>query len=162
MRRTRGSSAFIMTGLLIFLITAIAPRSGFADSKGDIEGAWIVSITGGPGTPSLPSWYRALATFTHDGGLIETITDPLIGTGHGRWVKTHGHEYAVTTLLFRFDATGDFLGTLKARATLALSKTGNEFDSSEYLFEFFDRDGNLLASGTGTAHGTRLTVEALP
>jgi hypothetical protein len=154
--------AVIITGVLIFVTTAMAPRSGFADPKGNIDGAWLVAISAGPGTPPLPSWYRALATFTRDGGLIQAITDPSIATGHGQWVETPGRRFAVTTLLFQFDATGVFLGTLKARATLKLDKTGDEFTSDEYLFEFFDRDGNLLASGTGTARGTRIVVEPLP
>jgi hypothetical protein len=149
----------ILTGVAL---TVMAPRSGFADEQGRIEGAWVISITGGVGTPTLPSWYQALATFTHEGGLIETITDPSIGTGHGRWAKVHGREFAVTTLLFRFDATGDLLGTLKARATIALDKTGNEFTSDEYLFEFFDRNGTLLTSGVGKAHGSRIVVQPLP
>src|SRR2546430_4113340 len=100
----------ILTGVVL---TVVAQRSSFADEQGKIEGAWVISITGGEGTPPLPNWYRALATFTHEGGLIETITDPSIGTGHGRWVKSRGQEFAITTLLFRFGATGDFLGTLR-------------------------------------------------
>jgi hypothetical protein len=94
--------------------------------------------------------------------VIETITDPSIGTGHGRWVKTHGQEFAVTTFLFRFDATGDFQGTLRARATIALDKTGNEFNSDNYLFEFFDKNGNFQTSGVGKAHGRRIVVQPLP
>ena len=144
------------------LFCVMAPHPSFAQEEGKIEGAWVVSITGGQGTPTLPSWYRALATFTRDGGLIETITDPSILTGHGRWAKGHGRDFAVTTLLFRFDAAGDFLGTLKARGNLTLDRAGNEFTSDAYLFEFFDPNGNLLTSGVGKAHGTRIVVEPLP
>lgn len=162
MDRNSSSLAYLTTGVLLLLVTALTPLPSFADLQGKIEGAWLVSITGGQGTPPLPNWYRALATFTRDGGLIETITDPSIGTGHGRWVKTHSQEFAVTTLLFQFGAAGNFAGTLKARATLTLDAKGNEFTSDEYLFEFFDPNGNLLASGVGTAHGTRIRVEPLP
>jgi hypothetical protein len=144
--------------VLVLLVTALAPPSSFAEQKNNIEGAWLVSVTGA----GIPAWYRALATFTRDGNLIQTVTDSAISTGHGQWTNTHGRQFAITTLLLQFDTTGDFIGTLKARATLKLDKTGNVFTSEEYLFESFDRDGNLLASGTGTAHGTRIVVDPLP
>jgi hypothetical protein len=149
----------ILTGVAL---TVMAPRSSLAGEQGKIEGAWVITITGGVGTPSLPSWYRALATFTRDGGLIETITDHSISTGHGRWAKGHGQEFALTTLLFRFDGAGNFLGTLKARGNVTLDKTGDEFTSDAYLFEFFDPDGNLVTSGVGKGHGTRIVVQPLP
>jgi hypothetical protein len=141
----------------------MTPRPVLAGEGEGIEGAWIVSITGGPGTPTLPNWYRALATFTDDGGLIQTITDPSIGTGHGRWSRLRRDQgFAVTTLLFRFDATGDFQGTLKARGTLTLDRTGNQFSGDPYVFEFFDRDGHFISTGRGVAVGKRITVEPLP
>ena len=142
--------------------TLISPDSILAEHHGSIEGAWVISITGGAGTPPLPSWYKALATFAPDGGLIETITDPLIGTGHGRWTRIHGQGFAVTTLLFRFDAAGNFLGTLKARANLTVDRTGETLSSDAYLFEFFDQNGPLVTSGHGSAHGTRILVQPLP
>ena len=162
MDRNSSSLAYLTTGVLLLLVTALTPLPSFADLQGKIEGAWLVSITGGQGTPPLPNWYRALATFTRDGGLIETITDPSIGTGHGRWVRVGRRDFAITTFLFQFDAAGNFIGTLKARATLTLNNKGDKFTSDEYLFEFFDRDGNFLGSGVGTAHGTRIEVEPLP
>jgi hypothetical protein len=158
-------SRFFVCVAIGAVLAVVAPTSASADhgdQQGQIEGAWVVSITGGPGTPPLPSWYQALATFTREGSLIETITDPSIGTGHGRWTRGRGREVGVTTLLFRFDATGDFLGTLRARANLTVDRSGNEFTSDEYLFEFFDRNGTLLTSGVGKAHGKRIVVVSLP
>jgi len=160
MKRIGRFAVLIAIGVLWAVVT---PRNVLAGEVDGIQGAWIVSITGGPGTPPLPNWYRALATFTDDGGLIQTITDPSIGTGHGRWSKLHGGRgFAVTTLLFRFDATGDFQGTLKARGTLTLDRTGNQFTSDPYVFEFFDRDGNFVGTGRGVAVGRRIAVEPLP
>ena len=161
--RCKGSLfASITLGALVFLFTALAPSASFADIQGKIEGTWRVSITGGPGTPPLPDWYGALATFIRGGALIQTITDPFIGTGHGQWKKVHSRDFAITTFLFQFDASGNFLGTLKARATLTLNDKGDEFTSDQYLFEFFDPDGHLQTSGVGKAHGTRIQVEPLP
>ena len=144
------------------LLAALGSYPAFADEK-SIEGSWTVTITGGPGTPPLPTWYGALVTFTPNGGLISTITDPLITTGHGSWAKTKKQNFAITILLRQFGPTGNFLGTLKARATLKVSKSGDEFSSDDYRFEFFDSNGNPTPFvGVGAAHGKRIEVEPLP
>jgi hypothetical protein len=156
------SSLFTLTIAGIILCTALAPGTSAAHPPQKIEGSWVVSITGGSGTPTLPVWYQALATFSRDGGLIETITDPGIQTGHGSWIRTGNREFTVITLLFQFDTAGQFLGTLKARATLKVNQSGDEFTSDQYLFEFFDPAGNPVTSGEGMAHGSRIEVEPLP
>lgn len=143
---------------------AIASSPSFADQKSEsLEGSWTVTITAGAGTPVLPKWYKALVTFTPAGGLVATITDPLLNSGHGAWDKKKKQDFAITILLFQFDPDGNFLGTLKARATLKLRHSGDTFDSDDYQFEFFDPDGKPTGFvGVGTAHGTRINVEPLP
>lgn len=132
-------------------------------SDDSLEGSWTVTIKEGPGTPELPSWYKALVTFNPGGGLVATITDALLKTGHGAWTQTGKRKFAVTILLFQFDPIGKFLGTLKARATLKLHGKSDTFESDDYQFEFFDPDGNSIGFfGVGTAHGTRIAVELLP
>ena len=159
-----------LTVIAVITILTVLTGNGFAfaeqrsNSSGDsLEGSWAVSIKEGPGTPDLPDWYQALVTFSPRGGLVATITDPLLKTGHGAWVQTGGRKFAVTILLFQFDSAGNFLGTLKARATLRVHNRSDTFDSDDYQFEFFDPDGNPTGFvGVGTAHGTRVKVELLP
>lgn len=155
---------FFMPGVMTVLIVATADPSAFADSKASrLEGSWRVTITGGTGTPPLPTWYQALVTFGQDGGLVATITDPLLQTGHGAWGKKGKQTFAVTILLFQFGPDGSFLGTLKARATLELNDKADTFSSDDYQFEFFDPNGNPTGFvGIGAAHGTRVKVEPLP
>jgi hypothetical protein len=157
----RGS---IATGVAAFLVVAVGSFSASADEKPKgLQGSWRVTITGGVGTPVLPSWYQALVTFGADGGLVATITDPFLNTGHGAWGKKEKNTFAVTILLFQFNPEGSFLGTLKARATLSLSEKLDTFDSDDYQFEFFDSDGQPTGFvGIGAAHGTRIKVELLP
>jgi hypothetical protein len=150
----------IMAGITVILVTAMVTQSRLssASSPGQqMEGSWLVAVAG----EGLPRWYSALATFTRDGGVVQTVTDPLISTGHGEWVRTGDREFAVTTLLLRFDETGDFIGTIKGRAVFKLNETLDELTSDRYLWELFDRDGNPLSSGVGTAQGTRIRVEPL-
>ena len=127
--------------------------------KDDIAGSWRVRIVGGPGTPPLPSWYGALATFTRDGGLVATIRDSSISTGHGAWIPTKRREFAISIELLLFDSAGEFAGTLRSTATLRVDKDGSAFTSDDYAFESFDINGNPTGfAGVGQALGTRLTV----
>ena len=127
--------------------------------KDDITGSWRVRIVGGPGTPPLPSWYGALATFDRDGGLVATIRDSSISTGHGAWTQTKHREFSILIELPVFDASGDFAGTLKATATLKLDESGSTFSSDDYAFERLDKDGNSTGfAGVGQAFGTRITI----
>jgi hypothetical protein len=129
-------------------------------AKASLEGSWTVRITGGPGTPALPTWYGAQMTAIPGGGLIATITDPNIQTGHGAWKQVGKRSFAVTILLFQFDSNGDFQGTLKARATLRVNRKSQAFESKDYRFEFFDPNGVPTGfSGVGAAHGARIKVE---
>lgn len=155
---------FVVAGVVVIVVVAIGSASSFADQKSKrLRGSWSVTITGGPGTPTLPTWYKALVTFGPGGGLVATITDPLLNTGHGAWRKNGAQAFSVTILLTQFDPAGQFLGTLKARATLELDDVSDTFDSDDYQFEFFDPDGNPTGFvGVGAAHGTRVNVEPLP
>jgi len=153
----------IVTVALVFLLIGTLTSAAFADSKGRLEGSWSVSITGGTGTPTLPIWYRALVTFTRDGGLVATITDASISTGHGTWLKVDHRTFAISIVLNQFDGAGGFLGTLRARATLVLNTAADEFTADEYQFEFFDPAGNPTGFlGLGVAHGVRIAAEPSP
>lgn len=155
---------FVVTAGMTLVFVAITTLSALADEKAKgLAGSWRVTITGGEGTPELPSWYQALVTFTAGGGLVATITDPLLTTGHGAWRKKDKNAFAVTILLFQFSPEGAFLGTLKARATLSLNEGLETFESDDYQFEFFDPEGKPTGFvGIGAARGTRIKVEPLP
>ena len=153
--------SLFVSGIVTMLLLAIVSSSGFAaENSKDLEGSWRVTIGGGPGTPELPTWYEAFVTFTGNGGLVATIADPSIKTGHGAWTRKPKQVFPVTILLYQFGPTGSFVGTLKARATLRVNDKSDSFDSDDYHFEFFDKDGHPTGfSGTGSAHGTRIKVE---
>ena len=163
--------ALAVIALIAILPVVTVTRFALAEQKREssndpLAGSWAVTITEGPGTPDLPNWYKALVTFSPGGGLVATITDALLKTGQGAWAEIGKHQFAVTILLFQFDPAGNFLGTLKARATLKVHKVhgkSDTFDSDDYQFEFFDPDGNPTGFvGVGIAHGVRIKAEPLP
>lgn len=149
--------------LTMALLMAIPPASRADDSAAPLEGSWVVSIAGGNGTPPLPTWYRALVTFSRSGGLVATITDATISTGHGAWLRTGPRTFAISILLNQFDSDGVFLGTLKARSTLTVNRRGDAFTGDPYEFAFFDPQGTATPFvGIGIAHGVRIVAERLP
>jgi hypothetical protein len=158
MSRPWSTTLVVTATLAAVLIGAASPSEAAGASKGALEGSWRVTITGGTGTPPLPNWYCALVTFTHEGGLVATITDGSISTGHGAWSKVGSHEFLITIELRQFNADGSFAGTLKAPATITVNNAATEFTSDEYHFEFFDPFGHPPgSSGIGQANGTRIS-----
>jgi hypothetical protein len=162
--RTRTRGIRILSAIVVIAaLTAVSASSSVAAQKSKSDallGSWSVSITEGAGTPDLPSWYKAYVTFTPGGGLVATITDANIKTGHGTWAQVGKRTFAITVFLPQFDSAGSFAGTLKARATLHVDKKSRTFDSDDYRFEFFDPDGNPTGlAGVGTAHGVRIQAE---
>jgi hypothetical protein len=148
--------------LLPFTIVAGALPSHATSPPPLIVGSWDVTITSleWPGGP-LPDWYRARATFGRSGGLVQTVTDPFITTGHGTWKKTALRTFAVTTFLSQFAPDGTFLGTIKANATIVVRPDGKRFKGEPYQFELFDADGKLVLTGSGVARGTRIKAEPI-
>jgi hypothetical protein len=162
--RSRAVRALTAIALVALLATLVGSQGALAGqkskSKASLLGSWSVTITGGPGTPELPDWYGSQITFSPGGGAVATITDPNIQTGHGAWERLGKRKFVVTILLFQFDLSGDFLGTLKANATLKVNKKSTAFESDDYRFKVFDPDGNPTGlSGVGAAHGVRINVE---
>lgn len=151
----------VLLAIAVVLATTVATARADRSSARTLVGSWVVTITAlnWPGGP-LPSWYRAYATFTGDGTIVQTVTDPFITTGHGVWARTRDHGHSITTFLTQFDPTGAFLGTIRATATIRVTGDGDEFIGDPYRFDFLDANGTVVLTGLGTAHGTRITPAA--
>ena len=149
--------------VVVAILTAlVGSQAALTDQRStskpaSLEGSWTVSITEGAGTPDLPSWYTAQVTFTPGGGMVATISDPNILPGHGAWTRLGKRKFAITIFFFQFNPAGDFLGTLRARATLEVNKKSRIFNSDDYRFDFFDPNGNPtglagVGKGSGRSH----------
>jgi hypothetical protein len=151
----RSLRIFLVAGVIALLVVAMTIPLSFADDNPRLQGLWKVTITGVSGAPPSPSQYHVI--FGPRGGLTAKVADPFLNTGYGLWRKVGERTFAVTILMFQFDASGQFLGTEKVQATLELNKKSDVFDSDDYHFEFFNPDGTSTGiTGDGTAHGTRL------
>src|SRR5437868_6782785 len=158
-RVLKGAAAF---GALGALAAVQGPPIARADAMTGIEGTWLSTVTtGGSGAPPP---FQALVTFAAGGGLVETdqSTSPSQrSAGQGTWARTDDDQVRARFLAFLFDASGHPQGTLTVRFTVRL---GEEEDGETFAgagtFQVVDLTGKVVASGSFTLQGRRITVDA--
>src|SRR5438552_6225576 len=143
--------AVVIAVLMAVAGTQFNARGG-GSSVPQLEGSWEVTVMPEGGDPIVD-----FSTFTPDGGLIATDPDPNVSTGLGTWVRTGGHEFAVTFVHFLSDQ-GVPVGTVKVRAVTQLDNKGDTFSGP------FQTDivigGNVVQTICGTVQARRISVEA--
>ena len=153
-KKTLAALGVAMTlATLIAFTGTISNVSAGGEAAPDLEGSWEVTVMPNGGDPIVD-----LATFTRDGGVINSDPDPNLSTGHGTWVRTGGDQFAVTFVHFLSDG-GAPLGTLKVRAVAQLDR------ATDTLSGTFRTDviigGNVVQSFCGTVQARRINVEAV-
>ncbi len=160
----------VVAAITLFALTVIVATGAMSASaaKNDLDhgsahalvGSWDVTLT----LPGLPPG-RVLATFTRDGGTVESANaaPALRGASHGTWERIEQDLFAVTRVFFRFNPqTGAYLGTQKVNATVRVAPDGETFTAVS-VSELRDPAGNVVLAGLrGTAAGTRIHVEPIP
>jgi hypothetical protein len=148
-------AALVAATMFVALIAFTGTRSnvsadGGANAPG-LAGSWEITVIPDGGDPVIN-----LATFTEGGGIINSDPDPNLSTGHGTWVRTGGHEFAVTFVHF-LSSGGVPLGTLKVRALSRLDTRTDSFSGP------FQTDviigGNVVQTICGTVQARRIKVE---
>jgi hypothetical protein len=166
-KRTRHlSAAAVAAAVLVALGTGVVSAwagDGAGPGSNAIVGSWLVNVDR-PGLGPL----KSLQTFTRGRGVIEianggaTVRSP----GHGAWRRVGGRQYETTHVFFRYDPAqgGAFVGTVKIRHVLELSRDGSSF-TGVAVAELRDAAGNLLP-GSNTRRdvvtGERIVVESIP
>ncbi len=140
---------------LLSLSTFAFSQDGF--NQPSIEGSWSAAVTIDQG-PTIV----ALVTYAAGGGLTESdilFPPSQVSTGHGSW---SGNRRVVTNTIVKlnFNAAGQFVGTIKVRERVVLSRDGDEYQGAGKA-EIFDPQGNLVASINFTTQGRRIEVESL-
>jgi hypothetical protein len=101
--------------------------------------------------------FPAIVTFHGDGTMTgaakSAVAGPFDTPEYGSWQREPGTQnYSFRTVALRYDANGIFLGQLVSTANVNL--TGDSLTSSATI-QIFDANGNLIATGCGTATATR-------
>ncbi len=89
--------------------------------------------------------------------MMESGNDPgplLRATGHGIWSHEGAKTYSRAFRFFRFNPDGTFAGSAKISGQLTLDKSGKTLTGAS-TFNFFDSNGNVVASGCATETGVR-------
>jgi hypothetical protein len=153
--------AVAMVGVVAALVTtgAISASAANDDSSANaLVGSWQLTVNRGPQLPPV----KGLTTYTRGHSLIGTGNLVVRGPAHGTWEHVSGRLYADTHIFFRFDPTGNLLGTQKIRETVRLAQDGDSY-TAVAISDLFDPNGNLVASGLrATITATRIKVERIP
>jgi len=78
----------------------------------------------------------------------------------GSWTAIGPDQVALTVVRLQADEGGTYLGTVTVRAVLDVSSDGRHL-SGAFDYDVADPAGSVVASGTGTAEGTRIAVEPM-
>ncbi len=165
-----GGSAAVAAalGLTTRLSSAAAQDARSEMAKHPIVGSWWVSlaITGAMDQESV------LDTFTADGTVLASVkpvspAPPGAPFGqifaslmHGTWTVVGPNQVALTLVRLQTDENGNYLGTVTVPAVLDVSSDGQRL-SGPFTYAVADPAGNVVATGTGTAEGTRIAIEPM-
>ena len=131
------------------------------DHERTIIGVWRMALTTvNCQTGNVIRTVPGLWTF-HEGGTMSEfaaapgLTPALRGSGHGVWQREHGwQDYSLTFIFYRYDASGVFTGSQRARIALKLGASGDEFTATSAI-EILDVNDNVVFTACGTPSGTR-------
>ena len=100
-------------------------------------------------------------SFSKDGNVV--VADYTVpSAGLGVWTRAGHDRFAVTYLLLLSDGQGTLQARIKVRTTLRPDPVSDTWDGA-FRVDITDPTGQfVVASFEGTAHGTRMHVEALP
>jgi len=120
-------------------------------------GIWLVTATREDGTTFL-----SLMTYIPRGQVLEeSNTAGIRSLAHGKWVRTGRRQFTRTFIIFRFDATRQYLGTNLNAATIELSDDGNTYRAAARA-NLYDADGQLVGTSTLVENGRRMDPSEFP
>lgn len=127
------------------IVMAIAASQVSVMAQGEapnpsIEGVWIVKTTPRnctTGDPIPAAAFEGLYTFHRDGTLISWYSSGTPSTGQGLWRRELGwSDYSFKLVRLLRSTTGVFSGKQEIGGTLALSESGEEYTSDEYMIVY--------------------------
>jgi hypothetical protein len=135
------------------------------DHERTIIGVWRMALTTvdcqtGDVVRSIPG----LWAFHKGGTMSEYASAPglspaLRGSGHGVWQREHGsQDYSLGFIFYRYNASGAFTGSQRAKIALKLGASGDEFTATSAI-EILDANDNVIFTACGTPTGTRFGGE---
>ena len=145
--------------LAIAIVATAAQVMLSADEEHDqprIVGVWDVSVTIRQCDTGAPlATIHAMNMFIEGGTLTETSNDLFRSSGLGTWRRVSRHGYTAVFEFFAFNPDGSLAGRNKITRGIRLSADANRFVANA-VFEVFDVNENVIASGCATETAKRL------
>lgn len=162
--KTIGGSA-LAVGLLAMLAPLLVPSLAAAndDEKrfnrhARLIGTWNVQVTARDcQTTAALRTFPSMLTYHAGGTMLESTAGipPTAKTpGHGVWSHIRDNTYHIKFKSLRFDASGNFAGTIVISQIVNLTNHGNEGESTGTV-ELYAPSGNLITAGCSTSTATR-------
>jgi hypothetical protein len=139
---------------------AIAAAGENSDNAGNqIAGTWNVTVNRPAPLPPLAS----LQVFTSDGSWIEMANESQATrtAQYGTWERIDGRLYAASGVIFRYDATGAHVATMKINRNMRLSPDGQTMTVAARATTY-DLNGNVISSFPVRATGERMNLDRIP
>lgn len=151
---------------VLFLIASLATGTASADSKGpvnggqDMTGSWRATVTiASPtvcgGAPTCT--YRALATWSSDGTVIQTAAIPGSSAGYGVW-KRVGSRRFVAHAEYLLSQNGVQVATASSRIDVDLDASGR-VGSGAFTVTVYSLDGQFIEEYAGSATFERIAFD---
>jgi hypothetical protein len=159
MSRRSLASVIALVAVTGIVATAASAGASSGDSGNQLAGTWVVTVNRPAPLPPLTS----LQIFTSDGSVIEHANEaPASRTdSYGSWERVEGRMYAASALMFRFNASGTHVATMKINRNIRLAEDGQSFAHAGRAITY-DLAGNVTASFPVSATGLRMQIESTP
>ncbi len=143
--------------LLVVGMQTIVSADSVKDRRNRIVGVWETQVTiSDCNTGNILFSYPGLSKFELGGtGQVAPATNPAALSAHmAIWSYVSKNDYQLAFKMFRFDATGNYIGWFIVRFNVAINDEATEL-SAAGVADLYDINGNLLGSSCPTFTGTR-------
>jgi hypothetical protein len=129
-----------------------------SESGKQLTGTWNVTVDRPAPLPPL----KSVQVFTSSGAIIEMANESQASrtAQYGAWERIGGRLYAASSIFYRFDPQGNFVGTTKINKTIELGPDGNTFQHIARV-GVYDASDHLVSTVVGRASGQRMPVERI-
>jgi len=164
----RSAAVAAALGLTTRLRSAAAQDARSEMAAHPVVGSWRLNLA----VDGAMDQEGVLVTFAADGTVLASVKpvspappDAPFGQifaslGHGTWTVVGPNQVALTLVRWQTDENGNYLGTVTVPAVLDVSSDGQGLSGS-FTYDVADPAGNVVATGTATAEGTRIAVEPM-
>lgn len=167
MRITRKTLVALVLPTALCIVTATAAFASTTDTAPTapsspldhrLHGTWTTTVQLSDAPAGAPSRFNALDTFLPGGALVVSSSAPnptSRSLGQGSWNHSGHQNFTSTFVWFRFDASGQPVGTQRVRRAMKLSHDETSFEATDVI-EVVSPTGAIVATLHGTEAGTLL------